>query len=119
MDVKDVYEKTQSMTDEELHLEVWQAMNTKERDRCTTRKALCKGQSRLFSVRALQRKRAAVEQRIAGIVCRPGAPDATKLIYPRDLPGLVQKIGETWCAKSREVVKIQFADYMETRLHFG
>ena len=119
-DVKGVYEETRSMNDEDLHMEAWQAkqLNTKERDRCPTRRALCVGQSHLFRLRALERKRAAMEQRLAGIVCRPGSPDATKLVYPRDVPGLVQKTGATWCEKRRDDIEIKFTDYMETKLHF-
>ena len=59
-----------------------------------------------------------LHQKTAGIVCQPGSAGATKRIYPRDVPGLVKKIGKTWCEKTRAKIEIAFADYMDSRLHF-
>jgi hypothetical protein len=34
------------------------------------------------------------------------------------VPGLVKKIGRTFCEKTRADIEVPFEDYMETRLHF-
>ena len=119
-DVKSLFEEFQAAADEDIHMETWQAkqLDKGEREKCPKRKALCTGQSHLFRARALERKRELHLQRTTGIVCQPGSDDATKLIYPRDVPGLVKKLGKTFCKKTRDEIEIPFVDYMETRLHF-
>ena len=117
-DVNEVFEETKSMTEEQLHMETWQAKQLSPAERCPTRKALCTGHCHLIKVRALERKRLEKEQRLAGIVCRPGSPGATQLCYPRDLPGFAGKQGITWCEKERSDVNIDFARYMDTKMHF-
>ena len=119
-DVKSLFEEFRAAADEEIHMEAWQAkqLDKGERERCPKRKALCTGQSHLFRARALERKRELHLQKTAGIVCQPGSAGATKLVYPRDVPGLVKKIGRTFCEKTRADIEVPFEDYMETRLHF-
>ena len=119
-DVKSIFDEFRTVADEDIHMEAWQAkqLDKAERERCPKRKALCTGQSHLFRARALERKRELHLQKTAGIVCHPGGDGATKLIYPRDVPGLVKKIGKTFCEKARAEIEIPFADYMDSRLHF-
>jgi hypothetical protein len=119
-DVKSIFDEFRTVADEDIHMETWQAkqLNKTERERCPKRKALCTGQSHLFRARALERKRELHLQKTEGIVCQPGSDGATKLIYPRDVPGLVKKLGRTFCEKTRAEIEIPFADYMDTRLHF-
>lgn len=119
-DVKSLFEEFRTVADEDIHMEAWQAkqLDKGERERCPKRKALCTGQTHLFKARALERKRELQMQKTAGIVCQPGSDGATKLIYPYDVPGLVKKIGKTFCERARAEIEIPFADYMETRLHF-
>ena len=119
-DVKSIFDEFRTVADEDIHMETWQAkqLDKGERERCPKWKALCTGQSHLFRARALERKRELHLQKTAGIVCQPGSDDATKLIYPSDVPRLVKKIGRTFCEKAHAEIEIPFADYMETRLLF-
>ena len=68
-------------------------------------------------MRRAEEKRALQRQLTSGIVYHVGTT-GSKLVYPRDVPVLPRKKGKTWDPITRKDLKLPFADYINTRLHF-
>ena len=80
-------------------------------------KALLAGRGEISPMRRAEEKRALKRQLTSGIVYHVGTM-GSKLVYPRDFPGLPRKKGKTWDAIVRKDVNLPFADYVNTRMHF-
>ena len=64
-------------------------------------KALLAGKGEISAMRRAEEKRALKRQLTSGIVYHVGTM-GSKLVYPRDFPGLPRKKGKTWdsCART-------------------
>ncbi len=104
--VTEVYQRVAGLTDEEYQLEI--ARSKAQTKRSPFANTLVKTNGQMSALRRMGRQNAEKRKSAAGIVLHHGV-DATSLVYPRDLPGLLQKTGKTWCPATRGDVELPFA----------
>ena len=80
-------------------------------------KAPLAGKGEINAMRRAEEKRALKRQLTSGIVYHVGTT-GSKLVYPCDFPAPPRKKGKTWDPITIKDVKLPFADYINTRMHF-
>ena len=112
VDVKELWDELRTRPQQDLHFDFWRARLQSPRA-----KALLAGKGEISAMRRAEEKRALQRQLTSGIVYHVGTT-GSKLVYPRDFPGLPRKKGKTWDPITRKDVKLPLADYINTRMLF-
>ena len=103
VDVKELWDELRGRPQQDLHFDFWRArlQSPAQRAQDPRAKALLAGRGEISAMRRAEEKRALKRQLTSGIVYHVGTT-GSKLVYPRDFPGLPRKKGKTWDAIVRK-----------------
>ena len=89
VDVKELWDESRDRPQQELHFDFWRArlQSPAQRAQDPRAKALLAGRGEISAMRRAEEKRALKRQLASGIVYHVGTT-GSKLVYPRDFPGL-------------------------------